>query len=396
MGINNTWVDWQTVCCTRQGALKGEQIISQQTQSRTFGGQPFVMLVVIVATLYLARGFLLPVTVSLMLALTLSPPVSRLMKIGIPKVLSSLIMLLLSCSLLLGAVWLMLPAIGGWLTTAPEKIESLMHLDQEMVGTLQQVKDSVEKTSEKVSEAVEDVISSEQQAPVMVEQRTWPDTLLTNIQQGAGSTLLILVLTLFLLTNGGDLVMNMVKLAKERQQRRRIIRLFSRLRTETGYYLGAVMLINLTLGAISSVLLWLIDFPMPWIWIVLIAVLRLIPYVGMSIVSALLLLISVTQGDQQLWQILMAPVGFLVLSTLFGFIVDPVVHGIRLRINPIVVFVAVIFWGWLWGPIGAILGVPLLTVIFVVADTLGWKQISQIMTTRLGTVSASENSDGRQ
>lgn len=354
------------------------------------------MLVVIVATLYLARGFLLPVTVSLMLALTLSPPVSRLMKLGIPKVLSSLVMLLLSCSLLLGSVWLMLPAIGGWLTTAPEKIESLMDIDQEVVGTLQQVKDSVEETSEKVSEAVEDVISSEKQTPVMVEQRTWPDTLLTTIQQGAGSTLLILVLTLFLLTNGGDLVMNMVKLAKERRQRQRIIRLFSRLRTETGYYLGAVMLINLTLGAITSVLLWLIDFPMPWIWIVLVAVLRLIPYVGMSIVSALLLLISVTQGDQQLWQIMLAPVGFLVLSTVFGFIVDPVVHGIRLQINPIVVFVAVIFWGWLWGPIGAILGVPLLTVIYVVADTLGWKQISQIMTTRVGATSPTDHHNERE
>ncbi|ALS99227.1 AI-2E family transporter [Lacimicrobium alkaliphilum] len=373
---------------------KGGCVISQQNQASPLGGHPIILLVVIVATLYLARGFLLPVTVSVLLALTLSPPVTRLMKVGVPKVLSSLVMLLLSCSLLIGAVWLMLPAIGGWLTTAPEKIESVMNLDQDMVSKLQQVKDSVEETSEKVSEAVEEVISSEEQAPVMVEQRTWPDTLLTSIQQGAANTLLILVLTLFLLTNGGDLVVNMVRLSKQRQQRRKIIRLFSRLRTETGHYLGAVMLINLTLGLITSVLLWLIDFPMPWIWIVLVAILRLIPYVGMSIVSALLLLISITQGDQQLWQILMAPVGFLVLSTLFGFIVDPVVHGIRLQINPIVVFVAVIFWGWLWGPIGAILGVPLLTVIFVVADTLGWQQISQIMTTRLGPATDSNKNSG--
>ncbi len=360
----------------------------------SLSGHPFILLVVLVATLYLARGFLLPVTVSVLLALTLSPPVSRLMKLGVPKVLSSLVMLILSCSLLLGAIWLMLPAIGGWLTTAPQKIESLMHLDQDVVSTLQQVKDSVEKTSEKVSEAVEEVIDTKEQSPVMVEQRTWPDTLLTTIQEGAGSTLLVLVLTLFLLTNGGDLVLNMVKLCKERQQRRSIIRLFSRLRTETGYYLGAVMLINLTLGIITSVLLWLIDFPMPWIWIALVAILRLIPYVGMSIVSVLLLMISVTQADQQLWQILIAPAGFLVLSTVFGFIVDPVVHGIRLQINPIVVFVAVIFWGWLWGPIGAILGVPLLTVIYVVADTLGWHQISQIMTTRVSaTTTQTDNGD---
>ncbi|GAB3031901.1 AI-2E family transporter [Bowmanella dokdonensis] len=334
-------------------------------------------LIMVVATLYLAKGFLLPVTVACLLALLLSPAVRSLISLRIPKVLASLVMLIISFGALIGALWLMMPAIGEWVTTAPQKIEKIMHLEQDLSASVKQLKESVENTSEKMTDAMQDIVP-EQQQPIVVEQRTWPTELMTLLQNTVGNSILVLILTLFLLTSGDTLVVKLIRLKKGRQ-RKQMIRLFQRLRTETGHYLGAVMLINLSLGLITSLILWLLDFPLPWVWVVLVTVLRLIPYFGMSLVILLLVLVSATHFDTLLL-IAAVPVGFVLLSSLYGFIIDPLVHGFRLQMNPIIVFLAVIFWGWLWGPVGAILGVPLLTVLAVFAQTLGWQTIMQILT----------------
>ena len=58
--------------------------------------------------------------------------------------------------------------------------------------------------------------------------------------------------------------------------------------------------------------------------------------------------------------------GVLGLTTLVGFFIEPWIHGFRMAINPVIIFVSIFFWGWLWGPVGVLLAVPLMTVIQVV------------------------------
>jgi predicted PurR-regulated permease PerM len=92
---------------------------------------------------------------------------------------------------------------------------------------------------------------------------------------------------------------------------------------------------------------------------------RFIPYLGNMLTIALLATVSATTLDVA-WMMLLAPVSFIVLTTIVGFFLEPWIHGFRMAINPVIIFVAIFFWGWLWGPLGVLLAVPLMTVIQVV------------------------------
>ncbi|AWL11261.1 Phosphoribosylaminoimidazolesuccinocarboxamide synthase [Saliniradius amylolyticus] len=337
------------------------------------------MIIVGVTTLHLAQGFLLPVTIAGLLALMLSPAVKWLMRCHCPKPLASVLMILLSIALIIGALWLVMPALGQWMSTAPEKIEHFLHSDQDLQSSIAELSRNIEQTSKTVDKAVEQMMAGEGTNPIVVEQETWPNALLSGLQLGLTNTLLILALTLFLLISGDRLAINLIKLNKDHQHRKRLVSLFHHLRAETSRYLGAVTLVNLSLGVLSSTLFWFLNVPLAWMWLVLITLLRFIPYVGLSVVSLLLLLVCMTHFPHW-WQAAL-PVGlFLVLATLYGFVIDTLVHSVRLSLNPVVVFVAVIFWGWLWGIPGAIIAVPLLTIMVAFAQAMGWQGVLTVVT----------------
>ena len=66
----------------------------------------------------------------------------------------------------------------------------------------------------------------------------------------------------------------------------------------------------------------------------------------------------------------MPPAAFIALTTVEGQILTPTILGHRLTLNPLVVFLSIVFWAWLWGPIGAFLAVPLSIIALVVANHL--------------------------
>lgn len=341
-------------------------------------GLPFLVIVITIASLSFAKDFLLPVILAFLLSLVLSPAVRFLIKIKIPGVLASLIMLSISCAIFAGALWLVTPGVAQWMSAAPEKIEQRLSTDKEIKSTI----DKLQETSKKVNDAVEKIAIEDKetsQTKVVIEQSSWSSDILNALQLGLSRTLLIFALTMFLLTSGHELILNLIHLSSQAKKRKRLIRLFQRLRREVGQYLGAAFLVNLALGCITSTVFWYLDVPLAWTWLVLITFLRFIPYVGISLIAILLLLVSMTHFSS-LQETLM-PLGiFMGLSTIFGFFVDPMVHSFRLKVNPVVVFVSVIFWGWLWGAAGAILAVPLLTVALVTADCMNWNKITRIVT----------------
>jgi predicted PurR-regulated permease PerM len=75
---------------------------------------------------------------------------------------------------------------------------------------------------------------------------------------------------------------------------------------------------------------------------------------------------------------LLGPVMYLVFTTLEGHFITPAIMGRQLTLNPLTVFLSLVFWTWLWGPIGAFLAVPLLIVMLVVASHLVPKEESTL------------------
>ncbi|MER2491178.1 AI-2E family transporter [Catenovulum sediminis] len=326
----------------------------------------------------MARDLFLPLVAACLLSLLLSPAVRFLTNLGLPRFLSGLTMILVSAGLIVASVWVTIPALTQWMESAPDSISHILKHERELKDTIE----NIQETSQRVSDAVEEIIEQEPEANVLVKpEENWGESLLTSLQTGFGVGIIILTLTLFLLTHGDSLILNLIRVSAKRKTRRKFIKLFRRLRFEVGRYLAAVTLINALCGAVTSLIVWYFDLPMPWVWLVLVTFLRFVPYVGVAILAVLLTLISATQADT-LWLTLAPTLCFLVMMNITGLLIDPLVHGMRLKINPIIVFVSVVFWGWLWGIAGAIIAVPMLTIILVSAQTLEWIRVSQIMTVK--------------
>lgn len=351
---------------------------SNKTLSQYLPGYRLFLVVLVIASLALAKDFLLPIAIAFILSLILSPAVRTLTGWKVPNIIASFTMLAVSVTLFVGSLWLVTPAVAEWMTNAPAKLEQRFSSDKDIQKTLTKLQEA----SEKVNKAVEKIDienNTEHQTRIQIDQSDWASDILSALQSGLAQVLLIFALTMFLLSSGQQLVLNLVRLSRQREKRKKYIYLFQRLRSEVGQYLAAAFLVNLVLGCITSAVFWYLDVPLAWTWLVLITFLRFIPYVGISLIAILLTLVSLTHFDT-LYEALMPLAIFMTLSTIFGFFIDSLVHGFRLKINPIVVFISVIFWGWLWGAAGAIIAVPLLTVALVAADSFEWKKFIKIVT----------------
>jgi predicted PurR-regulated permease PerM len=102
---------------------------------------------------------------------------------------------------------------------------------------------------------------------------------------------------------------------------------------------------------------------------VLAALLNYVPYIGPAVMVIILFGVGLVTFPS-FGQALMAPVGLIALTTTEGHFITPTIVGRRLTLNPLLVFLALAFWTWMWGPFGAVLAVPLLIVGLVICNHL--------------------------
>lgn len=126
-------------------------------------------------------------------------------------------------------------------------------------------------------------------------------------------------------------------------------------------------LINIGLGVMVSGGLYFLDVPNAVMWGMLVALLNFVPYFGPVVGIMLLAVVGLLTFDT-LGQAVLPPAWYLLLHALEANLLTPVLLGRRFTLNPVVIFVSLIFWTWLWGVPGAFLSVPILVSTKVVCD----------------------------
>ncbi len=178
------------------------------------------------------------------------------------------------------------------------------------------------------------------------------------------------VLLLWLLLASGDLFYEkLLKLLPVPADKRAASKVASDTEAAVAGYLVATALINLGQGIAVGLAMWLIGMPEPVLWAVLTFGLEFIPYLGGAIMIGLLAIVAFTTFDG-LGRILAAPGSYLAITTVQNNLVSPLVYGKRLRLNPVAVFLGVLFWWSLWGVPGAFLAVPIIATAKVLGDHL--------------------------
>ena len=315
-------------------------------------------------SLYFAKPVLVPIALALLIAWALRPMVRLLVAIRLPQGIAAALVVAALFASIAGATYLLADPAVRWAENAPQTLR-----DVEL--KLAHVKRSLESV-QRATEKIDDITRSESAGapPVQnAERRPLSEILLTSTQIFAFSALTTVVLAYFLLASGDRLMLRTIRSTQSAAKRKRLVDIVRRIENDIGRYLATITAINVVLGAVTAQAMALLDMPNPLLWGAMVALLNFIPYVGSAIAIFILSIVAILHFDT-LGQALIPPLVFFVLTTAEGQILSPIVLGKRFSVNPIFVFVSLLFWGWLWGVVGMFMAVPLLVIAKIVVSEI--------------------------
>jgi predicted PurR-regulated permease PerM len=321
-----------------------------------------LFLLVLFHTLRVARDLFLPLMLAFFLSFLLSPLLRVLKRAHIPEALgAALLLLVLAGGVGLGIYSLVTPATE-WIAKAPESLTRV----QRKLRTLRAPMLQMSRTAEEVERTIAGEPST---APVAAAKApSWiKEALFGGTTAFVSEAIVVMVLLYFLLASGDLFLRKLIKVLPTFKDKKRAVEIAREMERNISTYLFTVTLINVGVGVAVGVGVWFLGMPNPVLWGVLAFVLTYIPYLGAIVGIGILGLAALLVFDD-VGQALAVPAVYMVVSFLEGNFVTPLVLGRRLTLNPVVIFVGLLFWFFLWGIPGALLAVPILAVFKIVCD----------------------------
>lgn len=338
--------------------------------AKTTKAQVVLMALGVMTFMYFARPVLLPLFLACMAGMTLKPIIRWASYCRIPPALSAAAVLsLLVAGVTIGFIQFGRPALT-WVDNAPQHMTELRKRVQKLLppgarfseaaaavhnlGATEAEKKEAQKKDPTVQVQVEDNHGS-------TSLINWTGTFLA----GLGETLVLLYL---LLASGDLFLQKLVHVMPTLSDKKRAVEISHEIQQNISNYLFTVTLINIGLGIAVSSGLYFMGVPNAAMWGIFVAVMNFVPYFGPVAGIILLAAVGLLTFDTSLFQALLPPVWYLLLHLFESNLITPVLLGRRFTLNPVVIFISLIFWTWLWGVPGALLSLPILVSIKVISD----------------------------
>ena len=305
-------------------------------------------------TIYFMRAVLLPLVLALLLSYLLRPIVRGLVRAHIsPLIGAALILLGLIGTIGYGVYSLATPA-AAWIASAPSSLERV----QWKLMPLKKPIQNVAKASGEIEK-----LTAPDNAPakttVEVKQHPINDILFVQTPELVVGTVTMLILLYFLLAYDGVFLMKLIRLMPTLSDKKRAVSIAHDIESHVSRYLLTITVINICLGTAVGTAVGLLGLHNPIMWGVMVAVLNFIPYLG-ALTGIICMTLGAVLSFDSFSYALIFPAAYLILASLEGNFVTPMVMGKSLTLNPVIVLLSLIFWGWMWGIAGIILAVPIL------------------------------------
>jgi predicted PurR-regulated permease PerM len=318
----------------------------------------------VMTALYIARAVLLPLTVAVVLSLVLRPAVAALRRFGVPSFVGAT--LLFALMLGAGAFGLMTlrePA-QALLAEGPRTFESVKERLQGYMKPLKELQDAgveMDRLTKTPGET--------EPVAVRLEQPALSGEMLNTTGEYVAGITITLALWYFLLVSGDRFLEKTVTLAPTFRGKREVVVTVREIEARIGRYLGAITLVNAGLGVAVAIGLWVIDFPNPLLWGVIAMLLNYLPFAGLAIGTALMAFTGLATFES-LPHAMLAPAIYLGANFIEQNLITPLILGRSIDLNPVVILLAALLGGWLWGVMGMFLAVPLLIIARVICESV--------------------------
>lgn len=336
---------------------------SRQHMVPRWAGIGIFLLLAVFALAY-AQLFFVPVVLAFLLSTVFSPVRRVFDRLGVPQGLTALgIVGSLLIILAVITTALAMP-VNGWINNSAQieyKIEARFHEISGPFSGFFRAKEKLEKIAGSGSDEVQKV-----------------ETQGTSITQRLaslgpvylGQIVFTLVLLIFLLASGDMFYEKIVHTLPNLRDKRRAGQMARAIERQLSRYLLTITVINAGLGIAVGLSMWVLGMPSPLIFGIIAFLFNFVPYLGAIIGVAIAATVALVTFNWLAMPLIVGGV-YLALTTIEGQFVTPYFIGRSLRLNSVVVFLAISFWAWLWSAVGMIVAVPLLVAVKTVCDHIG-------------------------
>ncbi|WP_237708147.1 AI-2E family transporter [Oceanicola sp. S124] len=319
-------------------------------------------------SLYVAKTVVLPVVLGLLIAMTLTPLVRWLSRKGVPEGLSAVLLIAsIGAVSILGLYALRLPG-ETLINDAPEIQEEVQRKLWKVLRNFERLQEASEEMSQMAAGGAGGD-QSEEDAIVVTPATGILQTALGSLVTSGTVLAVALLFAMFLLSMGDNFRSRLVQSFPDFSRKRRAARIAHDVERQVSRYLAAITVINAVLGVCVGGAMHFMGMPYALLWGVAAFLLNYLPYLGAMIGVVVAGAVALVTYDSA-GTALLVPLVYLTLTSIEGQMITPWLVGRHLQLNAASVFIAVVFWAWLWGAAGAVLAVPLLVMMKVLCDNV--------------------------
>mgnify|MGYP006246368729 FL=1 len=323
-----------------------------------------IFIILAVFALHAAADILIPITIAYSLNLLLSPLIRKLGKLRIPAPLSAAVVVISFVGISVLGIYALFEPAEEWIQRGPQLTEQVKHKIRPMLGSIE----GAQKVAAGVDTLIDDKVDQEPPLNVKVQPDvSRAERMLSSTSSALASIGIVVVLLYFLLAAGDTFLNKLVSIIPKFKDKRRAVEIIREIQRDTSRYLITRTLINIGLGAVVSFALYMLGMPNPILWGTMAAVLNFAPYVGPAISLSIMTVAAIISFDT-LPEALLVPLTVLLINILEGEFISHHLIGKRLALSPVIVFMSIVFWGWIWGVAGALMAIPIIAAINVVCQ----------------------------
>ncbi len=321
----------------------------------------------LIAVLKLASSVMMPIVFSILVTFTLSPIVDTLTKIKVPRngAIILAVLIVFGIAYLVGLFFM--SSINSFIEEAPKYYNRFESILTQISATLNQ-NFSMDLPVNPMAEIDYTATFMNSLTPIT-----------QNVMDFFSAIVIIVLSMIFLLIEAPFLPVTISK-AFPRRTGKRIIIIIRHTTRQIGRYLS----IKFFVSAITGVLVWfclqVIGMDFALIWGVMAFILNFIPNIGSFILMAVTILMGFIQFFPQPGPIIFVFISMILIQVVVGNFFDPRLQGRRLNLSPVIILFSLFLWGWIWGPVGMFIAVPITTVLKIVFENIpGLKPIAVLM-----------------
>jgi predicted PurR-regulated permease PerM len=321
-----------------------------------------------------ASVLIVPFLLALLLSLMLAPAVRLLCRWHLPRVLATLLVLVCAIVLTGSLLASLVAPARTWMGQVPKSIDrielALSELRRPLLAATHASEQIAKLTNVDGEQKVQRVVDA---GPSRIAQ------MLSATPAAVASMIATLLLIFIFLLHGDALLRKFVELAPELYMKKDIVIATRSAQHELSTYMVTIAAINSVLGLLTALVLWWLGVEAPLLWGGIVAVLNFAPFIGPMLAVAVLVVVGFSRFDTPL-AALSVPGVFLVLHLVEGQLVTPLIVGRQLALDPVMVFLSLMLFGWLWGVAGLLLAMPLLTCVRIVAERIpAWNALAKML-----------------